>query len=200
MKRFSFFIVLVILLTACGPTPTPAPTPNLAATAAILSGTMVAGTLTAQPTNTLAPTATPLPTATPTLAPTETATPAASPTLDPLAPPPTLDPALATPTVFVGQVTSGNFEGLTQAILHVENWTGVKEIIVTINGTTIPREQALYLSYKVTGSYNISLYTGRWQIRVEIPGKRFLETGYVQGSKDKTTLKVYLNKLVLTGP
>lgn len=200
MKQFGLILGMLIWLSACGPVPTPMPTPNLEATMSSISGTMVAATLTAQPTQTPIPSATPLPTETATLPPTETPTPAATATLDPFAPPPTVDPALATPTAFVGVMTSGNFEGLPQAILRVENLTGVKEIIVTVNGSTIPREQALYLSYKVTGGYNILLYTGRWQIRVEIPGKRFLETGYVQGNKDKTTLKVYLNKLVLTGP
>jgi hypothetical protein len=203
MKQFGLILALLVLLTSCGPAPTAAPTPDLNATMSALSGTMVASTLTAQPTNTLVPTATPLPTETATLAPTETATPAPTATVDPLAPLATLDPALPglpTPTAFTGSVVQGDLTGLGTALLQVQNLTGVKEIIVTLTGVTIPREVPLYLSYKVTGGMNITIYPGSWQVSVEIPGKRFLTSGFRQTNKDKTTLKVYLTKLVILGP
>ena len=116
---------------------------------------------------------------------------------------PTLDPALgglATPTVFVGQFAPGDLTGLPTAILHIENLTEVKEIIVTLNGITTPREQPVYLSYKVNAGLNITIYNGSWQVRVEIPGKGYLTDGFRQTSKDKTTMKIFRNKIVILGP
>lgn len=205
MKRLAFILAIVIVLTACGPTPTPIATPDLNATMEALSGTMVAGTLTAQPTNTLVPTNTDLPTETFTSLPTETATadpslPSATPDLLAAG---TLNPSLpgvATPTVFTGTIVPGDLTGLEKAILRIENLTGVKEIIVTITGVTIPREVPVYISYKVTGALNVYIYTGSWQYQVEIPGKRYLSGGFKQTNKDKTTMKVYLQKVNVFGP
>ena len=204
MKKFALIISMLVILGACGPAPTPAPTPDLNATMSALSGTMVAATLTAQPTNTLVPTKTTLPTETATsLPPTET--PAALPvgTLDPSLPTATLGPALPgvpTPTVFQGTFVPGDLTGLQVAILRVENLSGVKEIIVTITGVTVPREIPVYLSYKITGALNFNIYTGSWQYKIEIPNKRFMTGAFRQTNKDKTTMKVYLQKVVILGP
>jgi hypothetical protein len=197
MKKFALIITMLVILVACGPAPTPSATPDINATMSALSGTMVAGTLTAQPTNTLPPTETPtpLPTATATLPPTGT--------LDPSLPTATLGaalPGVPTPTVFTGSYVPGDLTGLDVAILRVENLTGVKEIIVTITGVTVPREIPVYLSYKVTGALNFNIYTGSWQYKVEIPNKRFLTGGFRQTNKDKTTMKVYLQKVAIFGP
>lgn len=205
MKRFALIFAMLIVLTACGPAPTPVATPDLNATMDVISGTMVAGTLTAQPTNTLVPTNTTLPTETFTPLPTETAT------TDPSLPTATPDllaagtlnpsmPGLATPTVFTGTYAPGDLSGLETAILRIENLTGVKEIIVTITGVTIPREVPVYLSYKITGALNVNIYTGSWQYQVEIPGKRYLSGGFRQTNKDKTTMKVFLQKVNVFGP
>ena len=197
MKQFALIIILLAILAGCGPAPTPTPTPDLNATMSALSGTMVAGTLTAQPTNTLLPTetATPLPTETATLPPTETP--------DPSMPVATLDTSLPggpTPTLFTGTFVPGDLTGLETAILRVENLSGVKEIIVTITGVTRPREIPVYLSYKVTGALNFNIYMGSWQYKVEIPNKRFITGAFKQTNKDKTTMKVYLQKVVVLGP
>ena len=204
MKRFGLFIVMMtIVFTACGPAPTPAPTPDLNATMSALSGTMVAATLTAQPTNTLVPTNTALPTETATFLPTETPTALATGTLDPAAAAATLDPSLPgvpTSTPFVGQFAPGDLTGLPTALLSVENLTGVKEIIVTLNGITNPRQQPVYLSYKVTSGAVFNIYLGSWTYSVEIPNKRFLTGAFKQTNKDKTTMKVYLTKVHLAGP
>jgi hypothetical protein len=204
MKQFGFLLALMIISTACGPAPTPAPTPDANATMSAFSGTMVAATLTAQPTNTSVPTNTPLPSETATSLPTETATlPAATATLDPLAPVATLDPALPmvpTATKFVGQFAPGSLEGLPVALLRVENLSGVKEIIITLNGTTRVNQLPVYLAYKITGSLNINIYLGTWQYKVEIPNKRFLTGVFKQTNKDKTTMKVYLTKIAVLGP
>lgn len=160
------------------------------------SGTMVASTLTAQPTKTLPPTetATPQPTETATLPPTETPDPSM-----PVAP---LDasPGGPTPTLFTGAFVPGDLTGLDVAILRVENLSGVKEIIVTVEGVTRPREVPVYLSYKVTGALNINIYTGSWQYKVEIPNKRFITGAFKQTNTDKTTMKVFLHKVTVHGP
>lgn len=196
MKQFALIISMLALLAACGPAPTPTATPDINATMSALSGTMIAGTLTAQPTNTLVPTNTSLPTETATLQPTEAATP------DPLAVA-TLDttfPGNPTPTVFTGTFAPGDLTGLPAAILQVQNLSGIKEIIVTITGVTVPREVSVYLSYKVTGLLNFTIYTGSWQYKIEIPNKRFMTGSFRQTNKDKTTMKVYLTKVVILGP
>jgi hypothetical protein len=197
MKKFALIITMLIILASCGPAPTPAPTPDINATMSVLAGTMVAATLTAQPTNTTAPTetATPLPT--------ETATPLATGTLDPSVAAATLDPALPgvpTPTVFTGAIIPGDVTGLQTAILQVQNLSGVKEIIVTIEGVTKLRQVPVYKSYKVTGTQNFDIYIGSWQYKVEIPNKRFMTGAFNQTNKDKTTMKVYLTKVVILGP
>jgi hypothetical protein len=205
MKKFALTIAMLAILAACGPAPTPIATPDLYATLSALSGTMVAGTLTAQPTNTSIPTNTALPTETATFAPTETAT--LDPSLPTWTPNPldiaTIDPSnlgAPTPTVFVGTFAPGDLTGLPTAILRVENLTGEKEIIVILNGVTKPREVPVYLSYKVTGALNITIYTGSWQYQVEIPNKRYLSGAFRQTNKDKTTMRVYLQKINVFGP
>ncbi len=78
MKRLVVLFFLMSLLAACtGAAQTPVPTVDVNATIAALSGTMMAGTLTAQPTHTPTATATftPEPTATSTPEPTATFTP-----------------------------------------------------------------------------------------------------------------------------
>jgi hypothetical protein len=176
MKQFTLIISLLVMLASCGPAPTPSATPDLNATMSAFSGTMVAGTLTAQPTKTLPPTetATPLPTETATLPPTAT--------LDPALPTATLGaalPGMPTPTAFSGAFVPGD---------------------LTIEGVTRPREIPVYLSYKVTGALNINIYMGSWQYKVEIPNKRFMTGAFKQTNKDKTTMKVYLTKIAVLGP
>jgi hypothetical protein len=204
MKKFALILILLVILGACGPAPTPSPTPDLNATMSAYSGTMVAGTLTAQPTNTAAPTNTALPTETATsLPPTEAATSPVVGTPDLSILTATLDPALPaapTPTVFTGTFVPGDLTGLPIAILRVENLSGVKEIIVTLNGITRPRSVPVYLSYKVTGALNINIYLGTWTYKVEIPNKRFISGVFKQTNKDKTTMKVYLTKIAVLGP
>lgn len=198
MKKFALIITMLAILVACGPAPTPSATPDLNATMSAFSGTMVAGTLTAQPTNTLRPTetATPLPTATATLPPTATIDPSL-----PTATPDTLVPGAPTPTVFTGTIAPGDLTGLDVAILRVENLTGAKEIIVTITGVTIPREVPVYLSYKVTGALNFNIYTGSWQYKIEIPNKAFCSGSFRQTNKDKTTMKIRsCDRIAILGP
>lgn len=203
MKPFGLILALMLILAACGPAPTPAPTPDINATMSAFSATMVASTLTAQPTNTSIPTDTTPPTETATSLPTETATVEAVGTPSLSTPNATLNPAqpgVPTATDFVGQFAPGSLEGLPTAILRVENLSGVKEIIITLNGVTKPRGIPVYLAYKVAGSLNINIYIGTWQYKVEIPNKRYLSGTFRQTNKDKTTMKVYLMKIAVLGP
>ena len=200
MKWISLLVTLVFFLSACGVVPTPAPTPDIPATTAAYSNTMVAATLTAQPTPTLVPTETPAPSATPTLeAPTETTTlqPDSALTVTPDA----TQGINATPTIFEGTFAPGNTADLPTCVLLIVNVSGVKEIIVTITGTTDLRSQPVYYSYKVTNSAAINvIFPARYHVLVQIPNKRYMSLDFHQTNKDKTTLTVYLTKLAVHGP
>jgi len=200
MKRSGLLLAILFILTACGPAPTPAATPDIQGTIAAMSGTLVAATLTAQPSATLVPTKPALPTATATSLPSETAT------LEPFAAAaltPTLDPALsgrASATAWTGTLSPGNTEGLPTGLLRIENNTGVKEIIVTLTGVTMTREKTVYYAYKVTGALNITILWARYQYVIQIPNKRTLTGSFGQNSKDKTLMRVELTKVVIAGP
>jgi hypothetical protein len=206
MKRFGLMLVMILLFTACGPAPTPAPTQDVQATALSLSGTMLASTLTAQPSVTPLPSNTPLPTDTPTLAPTETPlAPAETPTLAPdLLATATLDPSLPglpTATAWSGTLSPGNTDGLPTGLLRIENYTGVKGVIVTLTGVTMTREQPVYYSYLVDGSLNLKILWARYQYVIQVPNKKIFKGTFGQNSKDKTTMKIYLDKgVVILGP
>ena len=195
MKRSGLLLVFVFIFTACAtPSAPPTPTPDLPATVLALAGTMIASTLTAQPSKTPAPTQTPLPTAT--IQASETATPELVGTFTP-------DPiqsGLASPTAWSGTFSPGNTAGLDEAFLLIENNTGSKEIIVTLNGTTVLRSQPVYYSYKVTGRLVISILQARYQYIIQIPNKRIFTGTFGQMKKDKSTIRVELNKVVITGP
>ena len=203
MKRSGFLFVLIFVLSACGPAPTAVATPDIQATTASFSNTMVAATLTAQPTQT------PVPTITPTPVPAATATNASNQTDTPqpgsdLALTPTVNAApgiAATPTFFEGTFALGNTADLTTATFLIVNTSGVKEIIVTITGTTFLRSQPVYYSYKVTGSVGVNIvYPAQYHVVVQIPNKRFMSIDFKQTNKDKTTLTVFLTKLAIHGP
>jgi hypothetical protein len=194
MKRFGLLLIASLIFTSCGTAPTPAPTQDLNATIEAISNTMVAATLTAQPTATSVPTNTPLPTQTATVAPTETSTP------DAMAGSPTPDPALPSATAWTGTFDPGNTDGLPTGILRIQNLSGEKEIIVTLNGVTLTREQPVYYAYKVTGALNIIVKWARYNYVIQIPNKRMLTGSFGIASKDKTTMNISLTKVVVLGP
>ena len=188
MKQFGLIMALVILLTACGPAPTPALTPDTQATINSLSGTMVAATLTAKPSSTPMPTGTTPPSPTP--APSETATPeiVSSPTgVVEMTP-------QATATAWSGAFSVGNTDGLRQGLLRIENLTGEKEITITLNGVTLTRDRPIYYSYTVTGALNITIFWARYQYIIQIPNKKIYTGTFTQNNDDKTTIRVYLKK------
>jgi hypothetical protein len=210
MKRTGLLLlVMVLMLSACGQAPAPTATPDVAGTAMA----MAAATLAAQPSATLAPSETPLPAATVTTPPTEIATAeptsadAVTPTIEPtnadaLTPTiaPTNMPGLASATAWEGTLSPGNTDGLPTGLLHIENDTGVKEIIVTLTGVTMTREKLVYYSYKVTGALNITILWARYKYVILIPGKKTYTGTFGQNSKDKTLMRIDLTKVVIVGP
>ena len=199
MKRFGLILIMVTIFTACGPVPTPAPTPDTAATLRVSVGTMVAETLTAEPSSTPQPSATPLPSNTPLPSETPTITPTDGPS-----PTSTLDAtqlAEATSTPWSGLLSPGNTDGLPTGLLRIENYTGEKEITITLNGVTTTREQPVYYAYKVTGALNITVLWAHYQYLIQVPNKKMFNGTFTQNSKDKTTIKIYLNKdPIIIGP
>jgi hypothetical protein len=186
MKKFRWALSLIILLTACGQAPTPAaPTQDVQATISALSGTMVAATIAAQPSATTPPTETPLPSPTLALLPTETATPELTGTPTPGGP---------TPTAWVGSFIPLNTDGLPTGLLRIENLTGEKEIIVTLQGVTLTRDRPVYYSYVITGALNITIFWARYTYTIQIPNKKIYTGSFTQGNDDKTTIRVYLKK------
>ena len=200
MKQFGLMLAIVMILTACGPAPTPAPTLDVQSTINSFSATMVASTLTAQPSATSLPTNTSSPSPTFTAFPTETATPdlslpTASATPDLSA---TLD---ATPTAWSGTFVPGDINGLPTGFLRIENLTGQKEITITLEGVTLTREQPVYYSYKVNAALVITVLWARYKYIIQIPNKKIFTGTFTQGNKDKTTIRVYLTKdPVIVGP
>ena len=166
---------------------------------------MAAATLAALPTATLAPSDTPPPAATPTTPPTEAATaePTSADAMTPTVEPATIEPTVvgaASATAWEGTLVPGNTDGLPTGLLHIENNTGVKEIIVTLSGVTMTREQLVYYSYKVNGALNITILWARYKYVILIPGKKTYTGTFGQNSKDKTLMRIDLNKVVIVGP
>ncbi len=194
MKRILFSTLLVLLLSACGPAATPEPTADIAATLNAISGTMVAGTLTARPTATALPTATA--SETPTIPAIETATPVATATETPLPPTETL-----TPTPWIGTLDPlGAANGRTGTFL-IENNSGEPEIIVSFYGMTSGgNSKPLYLAYRVQRRFVFEMPWGSYNYTVAI-GDRKTFTGTVGiNNWDKTTMRVSMQKIVVVGP
>lgn len=198
MKKTGLLIVFALVLSACGQAPTPMATPNIQQTIEVVSSTMIAETLTAQPTPSTVPSNTPEPSATPTILPTETPTPdpasitLVSPTTDPVNGP--------TETPWSGTLSPGNTDGLPKGFLRIENNTGVKEITISMTGITLTREQPIYLAYKVTGALNLVILWAHYDYVIQVPGKIIFKGKFTQNNKDKTTIRVLPNKVVIVGP
>lgn len=195
MKQLGLILAMIMLFSACGPAPTAAPTPDIQATVEFLSSTIVAATLTAMPTNTLPPTSTLQPSPTFTSMPTETSTPAETST-------PEATPTFEfTPTPWSGTFAPGNTEGLPTGFLRIENLTGEDMILFTLNGVTLTREQPVTYSNSVTTNLVMTILWAKYQYFIQIPNKRLFTGTFTQGNKDKTTIRVYLNKdPVILGP
>lgn len=190
MKKILLTLILAALLGACAPTATPEPTADAAATISVQASTIVASTLTAQPTATPIPTNTPEPSATFTPIP---------PTETPAAPTATLTP-LASPTVFQGTLAPYDVSGLPTGLFRIENSSGEESIVVTIQGTTKPGEKPVYYSYLVTKVFLFDIPWGSYNYTVQIGTKKLYTGTFGIANKDKTTMRVFLNKIVIVGP
>jgi hypothetical protein len=190
MKRILFGILaFMLLLSACASPATSAssPTPDTAATIASLSQTMVAATLAAQPTATQPPTETP--TLTPPPLPTDTPTPTA-----------TLTPTeTVTPQAFIGCFAPAGVGNVPMGIFRIENNT--KETLrVYLNGVSMSGDKSVSCSFVVNASFNTEIIFGNYEYSVQIGQKRTLDGKFTINNDDKTTMRVYMTKVVVVGP
>jgi hypothetical protein len=203
MKRILLSLVILTLLTACGPTPTPSPTVDVVATAKSVSATMAAATLTAQPTATPLPTNTPVPTATftpePTFTPLPSDTPGISidiPTQTPSAP---VQGTSSSPgSVFQGTLVVGSGNDQQTGLFRIENETE-ETITVTIYGKT-KKENTYYISYLIERVFLFNIPWGSYNYTVQIGNKKTFAGSFGIGNKDKTTMIVSMQKVKILGP
>lgn len=185
MKRILIFLLLISsLLAACGPAPTPEPTADIIATAKSISQTMVAGTLTAQPTATPLPTDTPTPPL-PTDTPTATVTATSTETL--------------TPVPFVGCFAPAGVGNIPTDLFRFENNTK-QTLRISLNGVSFTGNQTVNCSYIVTLSYNVEIIWGNYNYAVQIGTKKTIQGTFMINNDDKTTMHIYDNKVAVTGP
>ena len=186
MRQILIALFSIALLAACGPALTPEPTLDVDATISAMSGTIVAGTLTAQPTATVIPTDTLTPTPLP---PTETPVPSETPT-----PTKTL-----TPQVFLGCFAPVGVGHISVGLFRIENNT--KETLrVYLNGVSFSGDKVVNCSYIVTTSFNTEIIFGNYNYSVQIGTKRTKTGNFVITNTDKTTMRVFDNKVVVVGP
>jgi len=191
MKRFLLMAALLTVLTACGGQTQPAtPTVDVNATIAALSGTMMAGTLTAQPTQTPLPTGTftPEPTATFTLTPTPTET---------LTPTPT-----ATLPPFYGEfVPAGLPASIHRGYILFENETKIRPVYLNIQGTTEQQERPVYYRYTFEErQHRYDIPFGTYQYVIFLGEKKMFSGSFRINNFDKTTFFIRDEKVVIVGP
>lgn len=191
MKRLFLMLTLLTVLTACsGQAQTPVPTVDVNATIAAMSGTMMAGTLTAQPTQTPLPTATftPEPTATFTTTPTPTET---------LTPTPT-----ATLPPFYGEFTpAGLPPGVNKGYILFENETKIRPVHLNIQGTTAQGERPYYYRWTFDGrQHRHNLPFGTYDYVIFLGEKKMFSGSFRINNFDKTTFFIRDNKVVIAGP
>ena len=183
MKRISIVSFLIILLlAACGPAPTAVPTVDINATVSSISKTIVASTLTAQPTATPLPTSTPTPTSTP--LPTETVTPTVT----------------STSQAFVGCFAPSGTGAGPVAPFKIENFT-TSIVVVYINGVTRNGDFTLNCS-EALDKNDTAFFTlpfGTYKYTVQIGSKKTIQGGFYINDTDKATMQVYDTKIKI-GP
>lgn len=186
MKQTLIILLLITpLLAACAAPTTPQPTVDINATISAMSETMVAGTLTAQPSATPQP-----PSATPTAPPiTDTPTPTATP----------VPTETATSVAFVGCFAPAGVGSVSVGIFRMENNT--KETLqVYLNGVSLSGNHTVSCSYTVTTSFNTEIIFGNYEYSVQIGTKRTIDGKFIIVNTDKTTMRIYDKKVVVVGP
>jgi hypothetical protein len=191
MKRLLLTLTLLTMLTACnGPAQAPAPTVDINTTIAALSGTMMAGTLTAQPTET------PLPTSTFTPQPTATSTITPEPTLT-FTPEPT-----ATLPPFYGEFTPAGLPvGVNKGYILFENETKIKPVHLNIHGTTAQGERPYYYKWTFeTRQHRLDIPFGTYDYVIFLGDKKIFSGSVRINNFDKTTFFIRETKVVIAGP
>lgn len=195
MKRFFLTLTLLALLTACsGQAQTPAPTVDVNATVAAFSSTMMAGTLTAQPTDTPLPT----PTSTSTFTPEPTATFAITPTsTETLTPTPTV-----TLPPFYGEFTpAGLPAGVRRGYILFENETKISPVYLNITGKAERQDKPVYYRYTFEGrQHRYEIPFGTYDYVIFLGEKKMFSGSFRINNFDKTTFFIRDNKVVIIGP
>lgn len=197
MIRFFLIFTLLTVLTACsGQAQPPAPTADMNATVAALSGTMTAGTLTAQPTQTPspAPTFTPEATATFTLEPTATFTPEPTATFTP-------EPTATLPPFYGEFIPAGLPADVLKGYILFENQSNIKPVHLNIQGTTEQGERPYY--YKWTfeeRQHRHYLPFGTYTYVIFLGEKKMFSGSVRINNFDKTTFFIRDDKVVIVGP
>jgi len=74
-------------------------------------------------------------------------------------------------------------------------------ILFTLNGVTLTREQPITYSNSVSNNLVMTILWARYSYFIQIPNKKLYTGTFTQSNKDKTTIRVYLNKPpVILGP
>lgn len=190
MKKNLLLFTLFTFLTACSQTQAPVPTVDVNATIAAMSGTMMAGTLTAQPTQTPLPTSTftPEPTATFTVTPTPTETHTPTPTA-------TLPP-------FYGEFApAGLPNGVNKGYLLFENETDISPIHLNFHGTTAQGEKPYYYKWTFeTRQHRHNIPFGTYDYVIFLGDKKIFSGTIRINNFDKTTFFIRKDKVVIVGP
>ncbi len=189
-KTLILFLLIGIFLAACAPATTPAPTANVAATVNALSGTMVAGTLAAMPTQTDIPTQTPVPLPTATLEPliTDTFTPA----------PTFISTGTATSEAFVGCFAPAGTGSIAVGVFRFELDTK-QSAEVYLHAVSLNGNKTVDCSYTATSSFNTQIIFGNYDYTVVV-GNKTMTGSFPLVNDDKTTMRIFDKKVVVVGP
>jgi hypothetical protein len=187
MKQFFLILpIIALILSACGSTTqsTPNDIPDMQGTTRSLAATIVAGTLTAQPT--LTRTSTPIP---PTATDTPTSLPVTTETNTPT--------ATVTSVPFVGCFAPAGGTNLT-APFNIENNTSVA-ISVYINGVTREGNHPINCSYDLAkgGSLIFNIWWGDYTFYVIVTNTKTFSGSFFVNNWDKATMQVYKDKVKL---
>jgi len=173
MKRLFLILTMLTVLTACGgQAQAPVPTVDVNATIASLSGTMMAGTLTAQPTQT------PLPTSTFTPEPTATLPP------------------------FYGEFApAGLPDGVNKGYVLFENETKIKPVHLNFQGTTLQGERPYYYKQTFEErQHRFNPPLGTYTYVIYLGDKKMFSGSLRLTGPDKTTFFIRDDKVVISGP
>lgn len=104
-----------------------------------------------------------------------------------------------TSQAFVGCFAPAGANNIPVGVFRIENNT--KETLrVYLNGVSFSGDKTVNCSYIVTLSFNIEIIFANYDYSVQIGTKRTIEGKFYINNDDKTTMRVYDNKVVVVGP